>query len=202
MGCGKVIDMDKTTVCTLALSRLGEQEYKEDTATFKPCEKWYTFVLRRAAARYNWTFTKRRVVLARDEESGRYEYPLDCLKLVKFWSGGEEVRDVELRADGIYVTGEEGKAPPGELEVTYQSDLVGLKGELPDKAPEFCEGVICMLASRVAMELGTQGQLSQVLAEEAERHFADAIATDRQQDWSIWSKQFGKNKGRKSVWER
>ena len=178
--------MDKVTVCSLALARLGEREYREGSATFLPCEKWYGVVLRLAAGMYNWTFTKRRARLRRKEGVGEegeawYEYPVDCLKLVRFvGAGGKELREVRLYGGGICVAEEEAGE---ELVVDYQSDLVHEAGELPDRRPEFCEGVVCLLASRIAMEVSGKGQLAGALAQEAEVWFTRALENDRQQDW-------------------
>lgn len=178
--------MDRGSVYRFALSRIGEQEFKEGTPTARACERWYLFVLRRAAARYNWTFSKVTETLKKEEsvEDGfnRFPYPLGCLKITRFLTAaGREVSEPRLFADGIYVPADE---CPEVLRVEYQSDLTALKGELPDRCPEFCDGVICLLASRLAMELTSHAQLAEALAVEAERHFAGAIATDRQQDWS------------------
>lgn len=178
--------MDRVSVYRFALSRIGEQEFKEGTPTARACEKWFLFVLRRAAARYNWTFGKFAAALKRvatgEDGFNRFPYPPDCLKVTRFLTAqGREVSAPRLFADGIYAPAEE---CPEVLRVEYQSDLTARKGELPDRCPEFCDGVICLLASRLAMELTSNAQLAGALAQEAERHLAGAIATDRQQDWS------------------
>lgn len=178
--------MDRVSVYRFALSRIGEQEFKEGTPTARACGRWFQFVLRRAAARYNWTFSKFATTLDKVSEGedgfNRFPYPPDCLKLTRFLTAeGREVSEPRLFADGIYAPADE---CPEVLRVEYQSDLTALKGELPDRCPEFCDGVVCLLASRLAMELTGHAQLAEALAVEAERHLAGAIATDRQQDWS------------------
>lgn len=185
--------MDRNTVYTLALARIGQDHYREGSPTAAACERWYQFILRRAGARYNWTFAKRAALLnplpgrADDPaESVRYPMPADCLKLVRFETpDGREVTTPRVFGDAILIPREQ---CPNSLRVEYQSDLTALKGELPDNAPEFCDGVIALLSARLAMELTGNAQLSQALEQESERHFAGAIATDRQQDWSIGSK--------------
>lgn len=180
--------MDRHTVFTLALQLLGAQEYKEDSPTQHPCDVWFNPVLRTACVRFNWTFLARETVLKRRKDAAvapgvaLFPYPDGCLKITRMRTeDGADVRLPRLQAEGILVDEDE---CPETLRVNYQSDLVAPGGTLPDHAPEFCDAVVCLLASRVCMALTSNARLQQALEERAQMAFLSAIATDRQQDGS------------------
>ncbi len=179
--------MDKHTVFSLALQKLGEAEYQEGSPTQKVCEFWYKHVLALACARYNWTFLARETELSEGREEGNvrvYRRPVGCLKLTYVCKpDGTKVEDWRLTTEGIvvpvrYVPKE------GAIRVRYQTDLAAAEGSLPDYAPEFNEGVLCLLASKMAMKVASDPKLGQQLEMESEAHFMRALTHDRQQDAS------------------
>ena len=212
VGVGLVVDvwygggMDKHDVCSLALQRVGEAELQEGSPTYKPCMAWYRHVLALACARYDWTFLAREVCLMVPRPHGRrgqrlYGHegrgchyapeadvvlarPEGCLKVLFVCDGeGRRLKDWRLTMDGIVVPRREVRGG-AEVRVRYQSDMSVVEGCLPDGEPDFCEAVICMLASRVAMKLTSNMQLAMGMEQEAERYFNRAILRDRQQDYS------------------
>lgn len=182
-----MVCMDKHTVFSLALQKIGEAEYQEGTPTQKACEWWYKHVLSLACARYNWTFLAREAELGEGKEEGSarvYCKPLGCLKLTYVCTPeGTKVEDWRLVAHGIVVPA---KYVPedGPIRVRYQTDLAAAEGALPDDQPEFNEGVLCLLASKIAMKITSDDKLAQQLEMESEAHFARALTHDRQQDAS------------------
>ena len=181
--------MVKHTVFSLALQKLGEAEYQEDSPTQKVCEFWYKHVLALACARYNWTFLSLEGELKEGKEVGDvviYRRPVGCLKLTYVCKpDGTRVEDWRLVARGIvvpkrYVPKEE----EGLIRVRYQTDLAAAEGSLPDYTPEFNEGVLCLLASKMAMKITSEPKLAQQLEMESEGHFMRALTHDRQQDAS------------------
>ena len=167
--------MDRHTVFTLALQLLGAQEYKEDSPTQHPCDVWFNPVLRTACVRFNWTFLARETVLKRRKDAAvapgvaLFPYPDGCLKITRMRTeDGADVRLPRLQAEGILVDEDE---CPETLRVNYQSDLVALGGTLPDHAPEFCDAVVCLLASRVCMALTSNARLQQALEARAQMAF-------------------------------
>ena len=179
--------MDKHTVYTLALQKIGEAEYQQDSPTHKPCDFWYKHVLALACSRYNWTFLARETELGEGREEGGvrvYKRPPGCLRLTYVCTpGGKKVDDWRLTMEGIVVP-RDCVPSDGAIRVRYQTDLTVLEGELPDNQPEFNEGVLCLLASKMAMKLTSDPKLGQQLEMESEEHFARAITIDRRQDAS------------------
>lgn len=173
--------MDRTRVFTLALKRLGDREYVEGSETAPHCEEWFEHVLRLANAKHNWTFCKKRVKLpVYDAAIFEYLLPADCLKVINVETmEHSKVRFFEILGRSIYTKYEE-----NELLLTYISDLVAQGGTLPDSAPLFCQGVIDLLASYIAIPITGQPQLAESLRQSAELQFRAAITSDRQQDAS------------------
>lgn len=182
-----MVGMDKHSICTMALQRLGEDELVDGSPTYKACGTWYKHVLSMACARYNWTFLARECELEASGEGVRgakvYRKPVGCLKLTYVCnSAGKRITDWRLTVDGIVVAAE--CVPSGgKIYVRYQTDLSAAEGGTPDDAPDFNEGVICLLASEMCMHLRSDAQHAIHLKQEADMHFARAITHDRQQDW-------------------
>ena len=177
--------MDRATVYALALQKLGEHEYKEDSPTHKTCELHFLQALRSACARYNWTFTAREELVPRREIRGGvayYDIPPGCIKITFFrHKDGRKIKMPRILADGIAIDTSDA---PAELLLTYQSDLIAIGGTLPGRNPEFCEGVISLLASKICMPITSNPKLAEALKSEAYSYFQSAIANDRQQDKS------------------
>lgn len=152
------------------------------------CERWYIYVLRLASARFDWSFCLTRKSIPGDKAKpyggGRYLYrlPDGCLKIKRVLNADAtaKIRLPELTARGLTV-GEDGS---GGVTLDYQADLVAIAGELPERNPDFCDGVIALMASRIALNVTGDDRLTQALAAQAERSFRDAIAYDKQQDFS------------------
>ena len=103
-------------IVQLAYAEIGEREYVEDTATYDPVRAVYEVVLRRANARYHWTWARvsgRRLeeLSGGGEEHGgverranaRYfEVPADCLSVYALEDGdGRAVRHWEMGVDPV-----------------------------------------------------------------------------------------------------
>ena len=182
--------MDRVTIYKRALMCLGAMEYKEGTPTAGVCDEAYAPVLREACARYDWSFTRRYAKLSRvdggvHEVMGRvlYRLPADCVRVDEFLTAeGVKVGWPELCGAGVLVPQDEAV---GELYVSYFCDLMGDAAVLDEgRTALFVEGVVRLLASRVAMQVTSNAQLGEVLRQEAEGYFWDAITADKQQDWS------------------
>ncbi len=169
--------MDKYKIYELALNALGEKEYKPDSPNAKPCDIEFDTVLREALSRYAWTFARKKGTLypLGGDKRGIYPLPADCLRLLTL----SPAHDFELIGEQLHISEAE-----GEIEMLYVSDDIARRGEIPDRYPAFCRGVINLLAARITMAITGQANLAQALEEVAARHFATAILKDRQQDAS------------------
>lgn len=178
--------MDISSIYQLALLRLGNYEFQEGSPPALALHRSWPFVLALANARHDWSFCQVRKLLRekKDYGGGRYLFtlPQGCLKVKKALThdGCRKIRDPELVAGGI-TTGEDGA---DGIMLDYQADLVSVAGELPENNPFFCDAVINLLASRVALNITGRADLAQLLEQEADRQFSEAIAHDKQQDWS------------------
>ena len=180
--------MNRASIYQLALQRLGNYEYEEGSPPALACERVYPFVLQIAQVRGDWSFCRVRKRTpggkAVDYGGGRLLYPLPrgCLKVkrVLTYDGGSRIKDPDLVAQGITV-GDDGA---DGITLDYQGDLVSVAGELPERNPAFCDGVIALLAARVALNITGKADLAAALEQEAARCFSDAIAADKQQSWS------------------
>lgn len=181
--------MDRTEIYRRACYCLGQYDFKEGTPT-EAAHKEYKAALGEACAMHNWTFTARyaelqRVQGAACEAIGKalYKLPLDCMKLVQFLKAdGQEVREPELCADGLMVPEDEAD---GRIVVRYHCDLLGDVSVLDEsRTVLFVEGLVRLLASKIAMVVTSNAQLGQQLALMAQEYFYKAITADRQQDWS------------------
>lgn len=73
---------------------------------------------------------------------------------------------------------------PQELLISYHCDLLGDINVLDEsRTALFVEGLVHLLASKVAMVLTSNMQLGDALGEKAEGYFYAAIERDAQQDW-------------------
>ena len=184
------MSLDRNSIFTLALQRLGESEYVAKSAAKDPCQVWYVPCLREACGIFNWSFTKRATVLTRTPHEGYkqfgkalYQYPAGWVKGVEYRTPeGVRITEPEVVAEGILVPEEE---CPERLMVRYQDDGTMLEGSVEVAPnPEWVAGFVCLLASRIAMPVCGSGTLADALRQEAQWHFRVAIAIDRQQDSS------------------
>lgn len=181
-------DMDISTIYHLACQRLGNYEFKEGSPVALAMHREYPYVLRLANAVHDWSFCLVRKAIAsdkgRDYRGGRILFPLPhgCIKLKRIMQSDArtKIKNPELVAQGVTV-GEDGA---DGIVIDYQADLVSVAGEIPDRNPAFCDAVIALLAGRIAMNITGSAELAQMLEQEANRQFRNAIAHDKQQDWS------------------
>lgn len=198
--------MDPHSIITLALQRLGPDDYRPDTPTGRVCLSWYKHTLALACARYNWTFCAREQVLewqlhAHDVHGVEtWERPAGCLKILYCWDDNGMIPNWRLTLHGIVIEEPEAilthvRKPADrwdpavygreKLWVRYQCDLAAIEWDVRPLEPNFTQAVICLLASHLAIAIGSRAQLGQVLAQEAEVYFQRAITHDRQQDWAF-----------------
>lgn len=179
--------MDRSTIYRRAMACLGDLEYVVGAPTQKACDVVYKGVLQEACAYYNWSFTRRRVVVRAEEGEvvggmRVFRLPADCMKVVEVRGGdGRRVLEPEMGAEGLLLPVDE----VDEVVVAYHADLLGDLGVLDEgRAALFVEGVVRLLASKVAMALTSNMELGVMLRQEAEGYFGRAILMDKQQDWS------------------
>lgn len=104
-------------ICNQALSHIGARAALEDfttelTAEAEQCNLWYDFSRKQALAVHNWTFARYRKALALHGVAApaglwsfRYQYPSDCIKLVRL----------------IHPAGRQADAIPFEIESVQQA---------------------------------------------------------------------------------
>lgn len=185
--------MDRGTVIQRALEKLGCREYVEGTATEDPVRRAYDVVVRRCNGRFKWSFARvsgrRLEVKERDEEGwerGFYvELPDDCLIVESIMTERrEKVRhsefavDPETRRRVVLVEGVDRET---RLYLNYTADIITLGGVLPDSAPYFCEGVVCELASELALSIVSNKNLAEAYKAEARENLQRAIDIDARQ---------------------
>ncbi len=178
--------MNREEVYNLACQMLGNFFFKEGAPTHDPCVIQYPHVLRVANAKYDWSFAQQRKALRNPERypGGRWLYrlPSSCIKvrMVYDLTGTRRIELPEMVAGGLTV-GEDGS---GGVLVDYQADLVASAGELPPANPIFCDAVVTLLAARITPAIAGDARLAQALEQQANGLFLQAIAFDKQQDYS------------------
>lgn len=171
--------MDKTTFFNLALSLIGGGEYHSAAATAAPCDLWYPIVLREAACRHNWTFSRKSVILIRQPD-GYYILPDDCMNILY-------LRDESGNKPSSYLVENRRIIGPNLAQqaiLVYTSDAIASLQELPDSAPEFCVGCAYLLAARIARKITGDTREIDLCLREADRQFTLAITRDAQQEKS------------------
>ncbi len=163
--------MDKGTLFTLALSYLGERDYVTDTPSAEACEAMAQHVIGLALDFHRWSFAQRRTLL--DFSSGEALLPADCLRVLSLGLGRYE------RFNDLIVT-DEARA---DVVLVYESNMMAQAVALPDTEPAFCEGVVLLLASKIAPRVTTNFNLASALEQrayaalDAARH-KDAVQVD------------------------
>ena len=168
--------MDRPTLCNRALALLGELEYTGGTPHQAACDAAVKPALLELLAQYDWSFARKRAVLADTGEGWRL--PDDCLRIVEL----QGLRN--WRKYGRLVQAEPRALPPsGRVVAVYTSNELALTGELPDDVqPEFTQAVVYWLAGKLAVPVRNDHQLRVQLEQEA-RVWLDRAAThDIQQD--------------------
>ncbi|MBR4309951.1 MAG: hypothetical protein IKT79_02885 [Akkermansia sp.] len=172
--------MDRASVYNAALSMLGDYEYRERAGTQHPCDRWYPLVLRQANARYNWSFAaaqKQLTPIRSNAEHSVFEYPKDCLTYTRIINLDTGRRADNPRRLGPFIYTE----PCSAILITYTSNRLASMQYLPDDMPEYCLGVIELLAARIAPVITGNPSLSSQFESLAEQHFMQAITRDAQQ---------------------
>lgn len=191
--------MEKMQVVQLAYAELGEREYVENTATYDAVRAVYDVVLRRAQARFHWTWARvsgRRLeeldgeaaedgggVSERRRGSRYFMVPADCLSVYGLEDAdGRAVRHWEIGVDPVSMERcVVAEGAEGEVYMTYTSDLVARGGSVPDEAAEFCEAVVLMLAGKLARAVESNYELAGDLEQRAELAMQRAMVKDARQ---------------------
>lgn len=170
--------MDKTTLFNLSLSLVGESRYVAESGVVSPCELWFSTVLREAAVRHNWSFSRKLVKLSRQQD-GTYHLPDDCMNIMFFRDdcglcpARLTVIDRKIHTDMT-----------GQATLVYQSSNIIDSQQLPDDSPEFCTGVAYLLAARIARTVTGTHDSAEFCESMAEMQFLKAITRDAQQEAS------------------
>lgn len=171
-------DMDRATVCELALQKVGKFEYVSGTPGYEVCRSQFPLLYREMLQMGDWCFARRCVQLAAGV-NGEYELPPDCLRIVKleglsnWYRYGRCVRPA---SDCWY---------EGTVWLTYTSSSLANRGEVPDnEAPIFVQALITLLGSRLAVPVANDRQLCVSLEQQGQALLMQALALDVQQDSS------------------
>lgn len=170
--------MDKYTAYQRALSQIGGGDYTPGAGTEHPCDQWWPLVLREACSRYNWSFTRRIAHLAQQED-GTWHLPADCLTILSCTDCHRRRPSYIIPTGRILHTD-----LSGELTLLYTSDYTASMQELPDSSPEFCSGVIFLLAARAARTITGDTNVATYCETQSEKYFQRAITRDAQSEAS------------------
>lgn len=178
--------MDKTTLINSALALMGHTEYLMRAENTNTAELWLPQVLAQANARYNWSFAtaeKDLTARSRDHRESIFDFPSDCLTIIR-----AENNDTGRRCDRLRRVGDTLKTEPcGSIRLTYTSNRIATLQDLPADAPEFTQGVIELLAARLAPIITGRPELGPQYEQMAENHFMQAITRDvRHQRPTAW----------------
>lgn len=116
---------------------------------------------------------------------GVFQLPHDCMRIIRLsnrW-GGKVPHwtlgvDVDSRERVIYTEGAD------EPRLTYTADILQAGAALPDDAPLFAQGVIHLLAARLAPSMLGNPAMGQQLKAQAEDYLREAILIDKRQERS------------------
>ena len=170
--------MDKFTLFSCALSHIGAGAYNAKAASANLCEQWLPLVMREAAVRHNWSFSRRLAYLT-PQEDGTYLLPDDCMNILYLRDAEEAKPDSLLVVDRIVHT-----SATGSLTLVYTSSCVADMQELPDSSPEFCTAVSYLLAARICRSLTGDFSMVEFCEQKAEQQFQKALTRDAQQEHS------------------
>lgn len=162
--------MDKGTLYNLALSYLGDRQYKTDAATAAACDGCGAHCVALALDYTPWSFATVSSTLTLTD--GAAELPHDCLRLQsvglkKFALRGRRLTDL---------TGGDSSS----TEITYTTNIWAQNVSVPDNQPTFAEGVALLIASKTAPRLTGNLQLASELEQKAYQALARAKYKDAQ----------------------
>lgn len=163
--------MDKVTLFNRALQKLGEREYYRDSPSGKACDLWFPQVLHEALMFGAWSFATKEVELHPGKKEEGFEIPRDCIRVL-------EVDALRWRMRGRRIVLEKLWEGPGHgevLKLTYLSNDLAKREELPEQEPLFCNGVMLLLASRLSMKLSSDPNMEIKLEQQAQEALSQAL---------------------------
>lgn len=166
--------MDKSTLASMALGLLGEQEYIADTPCYEAIELYFGQTLRGLLSAADWSFARsRRTLTAKDD--GSFAIPSDCLRIIKL--------------DGLKHWGKYGQFIQPEdrdsaktITLIYTSSHLVDCGEIPENIPEFIACFVEALAAATCMRILNDKQRRYEHMQTAQQLFDTALTHDIQQD--------------------
>lgn len=170
--------MDKFSLFSCALSHIGAGSYNAKAASAELCDRWYPLVMREAAVRHNWSFSRRLATISPSSD-GTYTLPDDCMNILYLRDSSDAKPDSLLVVDRTVHT-----SATGPLTLVYTSSTVADLQELPDSSPEFCTAVTYLLAARICRSLTGDFSMVDFCEQKAEQQFQKAIVRDAQQEHS------------------
>ncbi len=167
--------MDKGTICTMALRLMGTADYVKDSPGYNACELYFSQALHELLAAHDWSFARRRKVLAKDE-GGQFIIPEDCLRVIEL----EGLKNWRKYGKRIRVEGDE--VPGKEVAMIYTTSSMANRGEIPDNVPEFARALVVRLAAYIAPSVANNPGLRVGFEREAQEVLNMAMTHDTQQD--------------------
>lgn len=176
--------MNRSTVYTLALAKLGEANYKQHTGTDGICLRLYPEAVRTANAMAHWSFARTKRTLSplsapAVDSVFTYNLPADCLRVIAVLDTRSlrKVAHFSIYGRTLHVNGHDS----GNITLEYTSDIIACREDLPDEAPLFCQYVVTLLAEMICPTVTGDLTLQQRLKQEARQQLYEALTADRQQ---------------------
>lgn len=137
--------MDKSTLASMALGLLGEQDYMRDTPCYNTIELYFGQTLKEMLGTADWSFARSRRVL-KVAPDGSFTIPTDCLRIIELqglahWRKYGASIWPEMREKASSIT------------LIYTSSHLASCGELPDNIPEFVAAFVEKLAAACCMRV-------------------------------------------------
>ena len=165
--------MDKGELYRVALSYLGTYEYVPGSSEVRALDDVLTHSLRVAASYGRWRWALKRAVLTL--ENGAADLPADFQEMDRC-----SLYRWEILGSQIIARDDRSRQP---FEIVYTSSAWASECSLPDHAPEFCEGLALLLASKASVRINGNFNLAAALEERARNAFYRArLAEVRQQN--------------------
>lgn len=178
--------MDKATAITLALNKLGERKFIENSSTHAPVLEHWKHALNYASSVHHWSFTRSVTTLApRKTNTGDgllvFDFPSDCLSIIHLVDQNHQRITWQPYANKTLITI---NSPTEHPTCIYNNNSLLCSETLPDSDPIFTSFFIALLASYCApCILGGETGMSaaQALFQEAAMHLTEARTRDTQQ---------------------
>jgi hypothetical protein len=177
------IDIANTALADLGVA-LVIQSFDERSVQAQACRANFTASADVALERHNWSFARKRAVLA-DHPDGatedwqfRYVYPSDCLALRGFVLADKtiDLPPLELNAASDGALSILTNWPSATAVYTFRQNLIQAW------TPSFCDYVAAVLASRIAVRLTGKRALRQDMLELADFRFRQASAMNANEE--------------------